>query len=176
MENKENPLLHEVKKQLYHVKENSIRTAEDKIGNLVETTLNGSEGGKDKPVKDVDAQSIAYAEEKAKNLAKKVRTYQRKKAARQQEKLNEQRDRIIREANEKANAILREAKEVADETIRNFHKFGKDNISVAEMEKERERLRKKIKDTFDKEYQNLKEKINRLKTPEAIPEQAAENE
>ena len=71
----------------------------------------------------------------------------KEKASRQQEKLNEQRDRIIREANEKANAILREAKEVADETIRNFHKFGKDNISVAEMEKERERLRKKIKDT-----------------------------
>ena len=71
----------------------------------------------------------------------------KEKAARQQEKLNEQRDRIIQEANEKANAILREAKEVADETIRNFHKFGKDNISVAEMEKERERLRKKIKDT-----------------------------
>lgn len=64
-----------------------------------------------------------------------------------QEKLEEQRDRIIREANEKANAILREAKEVADETIRNFHKFGKENISAAEMEKERERLRKKIKDT-----------------------------
>uniref|UniRef100_UPI003AB74F76 endonuclease MutS2 n=1 Tax=[Ruminococcus] torques TaxID=33039 RepID=UPI003AB74F76 len=68
-------------------------------------------------------------------------------AVQKQEKLEEQRDRIIREANEKANAILREAKEVADETIRNFHKFGKENISAAEMEKERERLRKKIKDT-----------------------------
>ena len=71
----------------------------------------------------------------------------RQQAAKRQEKLDEQRDRIIREANEKANAILREAKEVADETIRNFHKFGKENISAAEMEKERERLRKKIKDT-----------------------------
>lgn len=68
-------------------------------------------------------------------------------ASQRREKLDEQRDRIIREANEKANAILREAKEVADETIRNFHKFGKENISAAEMEKERERLRKKIKDT-----------------------------
>ena len=68
-------------------------------------------------------------------------------AKKRQEKLDEQRDRIIREANEKANAILREAKEVADETIRSFHKFGKENISAAEMEKERERLRKKIKDT-----------------------------
>lgn len=71
----------------------------------------------------------------------------KQQAEKRQEKLEEQRDRILREANEKANAILREAKEVADETIRNFHKFGKENISAAEMEKERERLRKKIKDT-----------------------------
>ena len=48
---------------------------------------------------------------------------------------------------EKANAILREAKEVADKTIKDFRKFGKENISAAEMEKEREKLRKKIKDT-----------------------------
>ena len=68
-------------------------------------------------------------------------------AKQRQEKLEEQRNRIIREANEKANAILREAKEVADETIKNFRKFGKENISAAEMEKERERLRQKIKDT-----------------------------
>lgn len=64
-----------------------------------------------------------------------------------EERLDEQRERIIKEANEKANAILREAKEMADETIRNFQKFGKENISAAEMEKERERLRKKIKAT-----------------------------
>lgn len=64
-----------------------------------------------------------------------------------QDKLEEQRERILREANEKANAILRDAKEVADETIRNFRKFGKENISAAEMEKERERLRKKLSDT-----------------------------
>lgn len=69
------------------------------------------------------------------------------RAQERQAKLDEQRDRIIREANEKANAILREAKEVADETIRNFHKFGKENISAAEMEKERARLRQKINDT-----------------------------
>ena len=69
------------------------------------------------------------------------------RAQERQDKLDEQRDRIIREANEKANAILREAKEVADETIRNFHKFGKENISAAEMEKERDRLRRKINDT-----------------------------
>ena len=63
------------------------------------------------------------------------------------DKLEEQRDRIIREANEKAHEILADAKETADETMRNFHKFGKANISVAEMEKERERLRKKMNAT-----------------------------
>ncbi len=64
-----------------------------------------------------------------------------------QKKLDEQRERILREANEKASAILREAKEVADETMKNFRKFGKENISAAEMERERERLRQKISKT-----------------------------
>lgn len=64
-----------------------------------------------------------------------------------QEKLEAQRDRILREANEKAHAILEDAKDTADETMRNFHKFGKANISAAEMEKERERLRKKMAKT-----------------------------
>lgn len=64
-----------------------------------------------------------------------------------QEKLEEQRNRILREANEKAHAILAEAKETADETMRNFHKFGKANISAAEMERERERIRKKMEST-----------------------------
>ncbi len=64
-----------------------------------------------------------------------------------QEKLEEQRDRILREANEKAHAILAEAKETADETMRNFHKFGKANISATEMERERERIRKKMEST-----------------------------
>ena len=63
------------------------------------------------------------------------------------EKLEEQKEKILRDANEKAFAILAEAKETADETMRNFHKFGKANISAAEMEKERERLRKKMEAT-----------------------------
>ena len=68
-------------------------------------------------------------------------------AKQKQEKLEEQKERILREANEKAHAILADAKETADETMRNFRKFGKENISVAEMEKERERLRKKMDST-----------------------------
>lgn len=63
------------------------------------------------------------------------------------EKLEAQRDKILEEARDKARAILEEAKEVADETMKNFRKFGKENVSAAEMEKERERLRKKIAST-----------------------------
>ncbi len=68
-------------------------------------------------------------------------------ANQKQKRLDEQKERILREANEKAHAILAEAKDVADETIRNFHKFGKENISAADMERERERLRKKMNST-----------------------------
>ena len=64
-----------------------------------------------------------------------------------QEKIDARKERIIQEANEKANAILREAKEVADETMKQFRKFGKENISAAELEKERERLRQKMAKT-----------------------------
>ena len=67
--------------------------------------------------------------------------------AARQEKLDAQRDRILEEANDKARAILEEAKEMADETMKNFRRFGRENISAAEMEKERERLRKKIAST-----------------------------
>lgn len=97
---------------------------------------------------DLEASRRTIEKEQAEIAAyKKEAETLKRQAVQKQEKLEEQRDRIIREANEKANAILREAKEVADETLRNFHKFGKENISAAEMEKERERLRKKIKNT-----------------------------
>ena len=65
----------------------------------------------------------------------------------QNKRLEEQKSKIINEAKLKANAILREAKEVADQSISAFHKSGQSNFSLAQMEKEREELRKKIKDT-----------------------------
>ena len=97
---------------------------------------------------DLEASRRTIEQERAEIQAYRKETQELKAQAEQRrQKLEEQRDRIIREASEKASAILREAKEVADETIRNFHKFGKENISAAEMEKERERLRQKIKNT-----------------------------
>ncbi|GAA6493432.1 endonuclease MutS2 [Candidatus Bariatricus faecipullorum] len=69
---------------------------------------------------------------------------------RAQEKLDAQRDKIIREANEKATSIVQKAKDFADETMKNFRKFGKQNISASEMERERERIRQQLAKTENK--------------------------
>ena len=78
----------------------------------------------------------------------------RLRAALEQEKLEDQRERILREANEQARKILKEAKAYADQTMKDFHKFGKSNISVSEMEAERARLRERIQKT--EEHLSLK--------------------
>lgn len=68
----------------------------------------------------------------------------KKQLEEKQAKLDRSKDKILQKANEEAAAILKEAKDVADETIRNFHKFGKAGINASAMEKERERVRKKM--------------------------------
>ena len=60
------------------------------------------------------------------------------------DKIDARREKMIQEASEEAHRILREAKEYADETMKTFHKFGKENISVPEMEKHRQELWKKM--------------------------------
>ena len=64
-----------------------------------------------------------------------------------QKKLEERKEKIIAEANAKANAILRDAKETADETIKELNKAKQNNLSAAEMEKQREKLRQKMAKT-----------------------------
>ena len=59
------------------------------------------------------------------------------------DKMDQAKDRILREANEKAREILQEAKEIADETIRDFNKAGA-NLDIKELEKKRQKVREKI--------------------------------
>ena len=59
------------------------------------------------------------------------------------DKIDQAKDRILREANEKARSILQEAKEIADETIRDFHKAGA-GTDIRELEKKRQKVRDKI--------------------------------
>ena len=64
-----------------------------------------------------------------------------------QKKLEERKEKIIAEANAKANAILRDAKETADSTIKELNKAKQNNVSAAELEKQREKLRQKMAKT-----------------------------
>jgi len=61
------------------------------------------------------------------------------------EKIDNAKERILREANEQARQILQEAKDVADETIRDFNKVGAGS-DIKELEKKRQKLREKIDD------------------------------
>lgn len=78
-----------------------------------------------------------------------VETYKREitalkeEIARKENRLNERQDKIIEKANEKAKEILQEAKSTADETIKNIRKYG-EGVSLADMEREREKLRKNL--------------------------------
>ena len=68
-----------------------------------------------------------------------------KKLQEKEAKIEAQREQIMQDAKEKAASILQDAKDVADESIKNFHKFGEEHAGIATMEREREKLRKKIK-------------------------------
>ncbi|MCI8372628.1 MAG: endonuclease MutS2 [Lachnospiraceae bacterium] len=72
-------------------------------------------------------------------------------------RLDEQKENILRNANEEARKILAEAKAFADQTMKDFQKFGKENVSVKEMEQKRSELRSRMSHT---------EKGMALKTPE----------
>lgn len=65
----------------------------------------------------------------------------------QQAKLEERKERMIRQASEEAHAILRDAKEYADQTMKLFHKFQKDHVDTAAVERERQNLRQRMSNT-----------------------------
>ena len=67
------------------------------------------------------------------------------------EKLNDQRERILREANEEAARILADAKEFADDTIKKVNKLSKgSDINNKDLENERHKVRKKLNEAESK--------------------------
>ncbi|MDY3919612.1 MAG: endonuclease MutS2 [Candidatus Limivivens sp.] len=80
------------------------------------------------------------------------------------ERLNDSRDRILREANEQARKILQEAKDYADETIKNFNKYGKEGMTAKAMEQERSRLRDKMSSVDQKLALKNQKKANKTLT------------
>lgn len=89
-------------------------------------------------------------------------------AENKQEKLDSRRDKIIQEAQEQAYAILKEAKDAADASIRNFHKFGTTNPTASELEKERGKLRDKMKATEAHFSQAQKQPAANHKVPKKL--------
>ena len=65
------------------------------------------------------------------------------------EKLDQAKDKILKEAHEKAREILQEAKDVADETIRDFNNLGP-GADIRDLEKKRQRVRDKINEKNEK--------------------------
>lgn len=72
----------------------------------------------------------------------RIRTLQ-EQLQKKNKKIDQAKDKILRDANEKARAILQEAKDVADETIRDFNKAGA-SADIKELEKKRQKVRDKI--------------------------------
>ncbi|HIT89706.1 MAG TPA: endonuclease MutS2 [Candidatus Merdenecus merdavium] len=85
-----------------------------------------------------------------------------------QDQLDKRKESILRDANEQAVAILRDAKEYADQTIKNFHKFGKENISMKDMEHERTKLREKTSGIEKKLSINQSRKRSNKKKPKNL--------
>ena len=63
-----------------------------------------------------------------------------------EERLDERRDKMIRDAKEEAQRILRDAKDTADQTIRQINKLASESGVGKELEAERARIRGKLKE------------------------------
>ena len=112
-------------------------------------------------IADLEQSRLTIEKEQAEiNRYKEEAASLKKQLEEKQERLNRSRDRVLQEANQQAAAILKEAKDLADETIRNFHKYGKTHMDASAMEKDREKLRKKMAKAQSKSSIQKKEQIN----------------
>lgn len=112
-------------------------------------------------IADLEQSRLTIEKEQAEiNRYKEEAASLKKQLEEKQECLNRSRDRVLQEANQQAAAILKEAKDLADETIRNFHKYGKTHMDASAMEKDREKIRKKMAKAQSKSSIQKKEQIN----------------
>lgn len=112
-------------------------------------------------IADLEQSRLTIEKEQAEiNRYKEEAASLKKQLEEKQERLNRSRDRVLQEANQQAAAILKEAKDLADETIRNFHKYGKTHVDASAMEKDREKIRKKMAKAQSKSSMQKKEQVN----------------
>lgn len=106
-----------------------------------------------------ERQEIASYKEEIKSLKKSLES--------KQGKIDQSKERILREAHEEARQILQDAKDVADETIRTFQKAG--TSTMKELEQSRQKVRDKISEKNSKLSLKLSEKpTHKLLKPNQI--------
>ncbi len=118
---------------------------------------------------DLEQKRVAMEKEHAEIVAAKAKIERLKESYKgKYDKIEEQKDRIIREANEKAANILLDAKNNADAAIRNINKYGDANPDMSKIEQERAKLGKKLKSTQSKAVASVQKKPTKAVDPKSL--------
>lgn len=122
----------------------------DEIINAAKEQIGKEEKSFEDVIADLELSRVTIEKEQ-KEIAEykeKIRTLQ-DQLQQKNEKIDQAKDRILREANEKAKAILQDAKEVADQTIRDFNKINA-GTDIRELERKRQKIRERIGEKNEK--------------------------
>lgn len=122
----------------------------DEIINAAKEQIGKEEKSFEDVIADLEQSRITIEKEQQEiqSYKTKIRTLQ-EQLQHKNEKIDQAKDRILREANEKAKSILQEAKDVADQTIRDFNKLNS-GADMKELEKKRQKVRDKINEKNEK--------------------------
>ncbi len=106
-------------------------------------------GSKDKSFEDVisdlEASRVTIQKEEMEIIRYKAQIEELKQKFEQKnQKIDDAKDRILRNANEEAKEIIQKAKDIADESIRKYNKWSSNGNMNREMEMERSSLREKL--------------------------------
>ncbi len=116
----------------------------DEIINAAKEQISKEDESFEDVISDLEHRRVQLEKDRQEAAAYKQRIQTLEAQLRQKnEKLDQAKDRILREANEQARNILQEAKDVADETIRDLNKLGA-GADMRELEKRRQNVRDKI--------------------------------
>lgn len=118
---------------------------------------------------DLEQKRVSMEKEEEEILRRRKEAEDLKKAyADKMEKLEEQKEKILRQANEKASNILQDAKNNADAAIRNINKYGDMNPDMSKLEQERAKLGKKLKNTQAKSIRPVEKENHKAPNPKDL--------
>lgn len=146
----------------------------EEIIDKAKTYISSEDESFENVISDLESQRVALEKEKTKVNEYKKEVESLKAVLKDKEdKMEERREKILREAREEAKEILKEAKDTADESIRAFHNQNT-VMNIKTMEKKRTNLREKIKKQDEglskkNDTSVIKEKSKTLTLKDAVP-------